>query len=253
MAEDSSAQHRRSIEPHPVLPAYYQKAEQRPAFVRDLFNKTAPQYDRINQLFLFNSGAWYRGRALQQAGLRPGMRVLDLATGTGLVAREAIAITGSTANVIGLDMSEGMLAEARRRLDIPLVQGGMECLPLADDSVDFISMGYALRHIGDLAAAFRELHRVLRPGGKLLILEIGRPSTPLRQALVGFYLGRLFPLLCRWKTGREETQTLMRYYWHTIDSCVSPETIVGGLERAGFSRVACHVELDIFRSYVGRK
>ncbi len=119
MAEELSAHHRQSIEPHPVLPAYYQKTEQRPAFVRDLFNKTAPQYDRINKLFLFNSGAWYRGKALRRAGLRPGMRVLDLATGTGLVAREAVAITGSKADVIGLDMSEGMLAEAQRSLDIP--------------------------------------------------------------------------------------------------------------------------------------
>ncbi len=141
MAEETSAQHRPSIEPHPVLPAYYEAAERRTAFVRELFNKTAPQYDRINQLFLFNSGAWYRGRALRRAGLGPGMRVLDLATGTGLVAREAAAITGGAANVIGLDMSEGMLAEARRRLDNPLVQGGMEHLPLADESVDFISMG----------------------------------------------------------------------------------------------------------------
>ena len=87
MAEDTSAHHRDSIRPHPVLPAYYQEAEQRPAFVRDLFNRTAPEYDRINRLFSFNSGAWYRGRVLRKAGMRVGMRVLDVAISTGLVAR----------------------------------------------------------------------------------------------------------------------------------------------------------------------
>ena len=253
MTEQTSADQRHSVQPHPVLPDYYDDAKQRPAFVRSLFDSTAPEYDCINRLFLFNTGGWYRARALRQAGLRPGMKVLDVATGTGLLAKEAVEITAGEENVIGLDMSQGMLAEAQRALDIPLVQAGMEQLPIADASVDFVSMGYALRHVADLTVALAEFHRVLRPGGKMLLLEIGRPSTPIRHKLVELYLGRIFPLMCRWKTGREETRTLMRYYWHTIDSCIAPETILSGVQDAGFADVRCDVELDVFRSYIGSK
>lgn len=253
MAEESSAHHRHSIKPHPVLPAYYKQADQRPAFVRDLFNRTAPEYNRINKLFSFNSGAWYRGRVLRKAGLRAGMRVLDLAVGTGLVAGQAVEITGSKDKVIGLDLSEGMLAEARRALNIPLVQGRMEELPLAGGSVDFISMGYALRHVADLTTAFREFHRVLRPEGTLVLLEIGQPRTAFSRALLRLYLGRVLPLLSRWTTGKSEAQTLMSYYWDTIESCVDADTITEAMKGAGFASVRCDVEFGLFRAYLGRR
>ena len=132
------------LEPHPTLPDYYPDLAQRPAFVRGLFDRTARHYDRICQLMSFGSGNWYRRRALERAGLRPGMTVLDVATGTGLVARQALAIAGDPQAVIGLDVSAGMLAEVKRLLNIPLMQGLMEQLPVADACCDMVSMGYAL-------------------------------------------------------------------------------------------------------------
>lgn len=240
------------LEPHPVLPDYYPDLAQRPAFVRGLFDRTARYYDRVNRLLSLGSGSWYRRRALQRAGLRPGMTVLDVAIGTGLVARQALAITGDPQAVVGLDVSAGMLAETRRLLPIPLVQGLMEQLPVADESVDFVSMGYALRHVADLNATFREFYRVLRPGGVLLILEIARPATPFKRAVLKFYLGRLIPLLGRLTTGRRDMQTLMRYYWDTIDNCVPPEAIIQAIRDAGFAEAGCDVEFDLFRAYFGR-
>lgn len=241
------------LKPHPVLPEYYPDLAQRPAFVRGLFDRTAGYYDRVNLLLSWGSGSWYRRHALVRAGLRPGMSVLDVAIGTGLVARQALAITQDRRAVVGLDVSAGMLDEVRRLLDIPLVQGQMEQLPIADERFDFVSMGYALRHVVDLNATFREFQRVLKPGGVLLILEIAQPTTPLKRTALKFYLGRVIPLLGRLSTGQREMQTLMRYYWDTIENCVPPDTIVQAIRDAGFDEAGCDVEFDLFRAYFGRK
>src|SRR5687768_18543246 len=99
------------------------------------------------------------------------MRVLDIATGTGLVAREALALIGPQGKLVGLDPSAGMLAEAMQ-LDIPLVRAIGEKLPFGDSQFDFVSMGFALRHVADLEGLFSETRRVLKPGGAACILEI---------------------------------------------------------------------------------
>lgn len=241
------------LKPHPALPEYYADLAQRPAFVQGLFDRTAHYYDHVNRLLSFGSGGWYRRRMLARVGLRPGMTVLDVAIGTGLVARQAIALTNDPQAVIGLDVSAGMLAEVGRQLPMPLIQGLMEQLPVADACCDLVSMGYALRHVADLNATFREFQRALRPGGVLLILEIARPSTPFKQAVLKLYLGRLIPWLSRLTTGQRDLQTLMRYYWDTIENCVPPETILSAMQAAGFIETDCHVEFDLFRAYTGRK
>src|SRR5688572_32581148 len=98
------------------------------------------------------------------------MKVLDVATGTGLVAREALAIVGAQGSVTGLDPSAGMLEQART-LAFSIVRGHGERLPFGPASFDFVSMGYALRHVSDLPALFGEMKRVLRPGGTACVLE----------------------------------------------------------------------------------
>src|ERR1700712_5324855 len=90
-----------------------------PSFVRALFNDTAPYYDTVNRIFSLGSGGWYRRRCLLRAGLKPGHRLLDVAIGTGLIAEAARGIVGPAGEIIGLDLSEAMLAEARRKIDIP--------------------------------------------------------------------------------------------------------------------------------------
>ncbi len=136
----------------PIPPA---NAHSEQAFVRGLFNDTAPYYDTVNRIFSLGSGSWYRRRCLRRAGLQPGHTVLDVAVGTGLIAQSALQIVGANGAVIGLDLSEAMLAEAQRKLGIPLIQGTAEALPLADQSVDFVVMGYAIRHIADLQTWLR--------------------------------------------------------------------------------------------------
>lgn len=242
-----------AVEPHPVLDTYYGDKAQRQHFVRGLFNRTAHHYDRINAIFALGSGSWYRAQCLRRAGLRPGMRVLDVAIGTGLVAREAVALCGNAGDVIGLDLSEAMLAEARRSLPIPLIQGVADALPLADASVDLVTIGYALRHVGDLTATFREFRRVLRPGGTVLVMEIGRPRRPVTRHLMNAYLGMVVPAVSRLSGGGESGRTLMRYYWETIDRCVEPEVITAAMEAAGLAQVRCDTDYDLFKNYSGKR
>jgi demethylmenaquinone methyltransferase/2-methoxy-6-polyprenyl-1,4-benzoquinol methylase len=197
------------------------------------------------------SGALYRRQALERLGLRPGMAVLDVATGTGLVARAAAELTGGS-GVIGLDPSRGMLDEARRAASVPLVQARGEALPFPDARFDALSMGYALRHVSDVFAAFREYHRVLRPGGRVLILEISRPASRTGLWLARLYLKRLLPLVTRLGTGSASAQRLMDYYWDTIERCVAPEAILEALRRSGFEATR-RVQGGLLSEYVGTK
>lgn len=252
-AEPSSRQgiDDRPAAPHAPLLGYYPAPEAHSRFIRALFNRTAGSYDRINAAFALGSGAWYRRRALRRAGLRPGARLLDVAIGTGLVAREAVRLLGEPGAVTGLDLSEGMLAEARRGLGIGLVQARAEALPFADASFDLVSMGYALRHAADLGQLFGEFRRVLRPGGRVLVLEIAPPDSRLGQAALRAYLGGVVPVLSRLAGG--DSELLMRYYWDTIAACVPPAEILRHLGEAGLTEVRCDTDIGIMRAYAARR
>jgi demethylmenaquinone methyltransferase/2-methoxy-6-polyprenyl-1,4-benzoquinol methylase len=221
------------------------------AATRRLFNETASAYDRFNRIFSFGSGAWYRRRCLRRAGLRPGMRVLDVAIGTGLVAREAARLAGSQGRIIGIDLSEAMLEEARP-LGIPLIQGAAEALPFADSSIDFLTVGYALRHIPDLPRMLDEFRRVLRPDGTLLILELRRPRYGLTRRIVAQHFRRLVPLLCANATDSDRLRRLMDYHWQTVEENMSPDEVVDTLRDAGFTGIRREIYFDLFCSYAAQ-
>jgi demethylmenaquinone methyltransferase/2-methoxy-6-polyprenyl-1,4-benzoquinol methylase len=242
-----------SAAPHPVLKQYYGSDGERRSFVTALFDAAAGQYDRVCRLGSFGSGQVYRRQVLRRAGLRRGMRLLDIATGTGLVAQSALHTLGEPRAVIGLDPSAGMLRVARKTLAIPLVQGRAEELPFASNRFDMLSIGYALRHVADLAVTFEEFLRVLKPGGCLLILEISRPRSVVAQQLLRVYLQRVLTLVMRLGTGGVEAEHLVRYYWDTIAECVPPETILDVLRRSGFVGVERRGFGGLISEYVGMK
>jgi demethylmenaquinone methyltransferase/2-methoxy-6-polyprenyl-1,4-benzoquinol methylase len=216
------------------------------------FDDAAPDYDRIEAFMAFGSGSWYRRRALGRAGLVSGMRVLDVAAGTGLVAHEALRLVGDRGSVVGVDLSAGMLARAAATLPIPLLQGRSEALPFRSAQFDFASLGYALRHL-DQAATFAEMFRVLRPGGIACILEISAPASPLLRRLLGLHIGRVVPLLARATGSRAVTADLWKYYWHTIEQAVPPARVVRNLEAAGFEDARRRLVQHVFSEYTARK
>ncbi len=232
-------------------PAYVADAEARRRFTRRMFDSSAPDYDRVERLLAVGSGSWYRRQALLRAGLAPGMRILDVAVGTGLVAREAVGLVGDRGSVIGVDPSAGMLAQSEAH-GLTLARARAEALPFAAQSFDFLCLGYALRHVADLGAVFGEFRRVLRPGGRLLVLEITRPAGRLAAAALKAYLRGVVPALARVMADSRDTPALYRYYWDTIEACVPPARILATLAAAGFSGVARGVRLGIFSEYSGR-
>jgi demethylmenaquinone methyltransferase / 2-methoxy-6-polyprenyl-1,4-benzoquinol methylase len=238
--------------PHPVLKRYYARDSDRHSFVMSLFDGSARHYEWICSLGSFGTGRRYRGDALRRAGLRPGMRLLDVATGTGLVAASAHRIVGATGVVVGVDPSRGMLREARKTLAIPLVQGKAEELPVAA-GFDILSFGYALRHVADLAEAFGEFFRVLKPGGRVLILDMCRPRGQIYAWMIRFYLQKILPALAQIGTGSPPAALLTRYFWDTIAECVPPETVVEALRQGGFVDVRRHVLWGFLTEYVGTK
>ena len=227
--------------PHPPLTDYYTSEQERRGYVGKLFDSTASDYDRIDRLLALGSGPWYRNQALQRAGLKPGMRIVDIGVGTGLVAREAVKLVGDPALVVGIDPSVGMMACANLP-GVQLIEGRAEAIPFPDASFDFLSMGYALRHIGDLSAAFSEFHRVLKPGGRLCLLEITKPEHAWSQALLKVYMRGVVPVLARLIGSSAESAKLWRYYWDTIEACVPPSGVIDTLEAAGFTGVNRHIE-----------
>jgi demethylmenaquinone methyltransferase/2-methoxy-6-polyprenyl-1,4-benzoquinol methylase len=234
--------------PHSPLPAYYRDEAEHQRFLRRIFDETASDYDRIERVLALGSGRRYRRMALQRAGLGAGDKVVDVGIGTGLLAREACALVGAEGRLVGVDPSPGMLNQVVLH-GVQLRVGRAENLPCADGEADFLSMGYALRHVSDVARSFAEFHRVLRPGGRLLILEISRPESRIGNALLKAYMRTLVPVIARLVARERATSELWRYYWDTIEACIEPAQIIAALEAAGFEAVRRHAELGIFSEY----
>ena len=155
------------VAPHPVLSEYYESEETRRGRVDDMFDTSAEHYDWITDVMSFGSGRWHRRSVLMRAGLAPGMKVLDVGAGTGVVSWIAQDIVKEEGLVVALDPSKGMLSEAKKLGVQRATQGLGESLPFPDDTFDMVTMGYALRHMADLDKLFKEYLRVLKPCGKI--------------------------------------------------------------------------------------
>ena len=233
---DSTSSEQNTL-PHPVIKSRFQAEEQKPDFVNQLFDHGARYYDGIVSWGFLGSGSGYRRWVLRRHGLRAGQRLPDVGCGTGLVALEAARLLGTAENITCVDPSAGMLSVAKRKLNARFIQGRAEEIPLADGSFDFLTMGYALRHVTSLDQAFREYHRVLASGGKVVLLEITKPSNRVGAAVLKGYFTGPYAWLTRLFTGSEAARDLVKYYWETIEACVPPELILQSLSRAGFREV----------------
>ncbi len=163
-------------------PARNLGASPRKRHARALFAGLPSRYDALSALLSFGQDPRWRRALVAAVGAAPGERVLDVATGTGLVAAELVRRCGCS--VVGLDQSPEMLADARRRIErepvlaarVELIEGEAERLPFADGEFDHLTFTYLLRYVDDAAATLRELARVIKPGGRMAALEFGLPS-----------------------------------------------------------------------------
>ena len=242
------------LPPHPTLSDYYRRDSERPGYINELFDASAPHYDLISSVMSFGTDKAYRRRVLLESGLAPGMSMLDVACGTGMVAGPANDIVGKEGMVVGLDPSLGMRGQAIRtgRLSVA-VQGRGERLPFAGERFDLLSMGFALRHVADLREAFTEYKRVLKPGATVLILEITPPESKASYALFKVYLKHVIPAITRVCTRNRDAQQLMTYFWDTVEQCVPPQTILDALNDVGFLNVNRKVQVGVFSEYRGVK
>ena len=241
------------IRPHPILTGHYRDDQEKPEWLKTIFDDTAQDYDRVERWLALGTGRWYRRQALIRAGLAPGMAVADIACGTGLVSREAVKIVGTSGRVVGIDPSPGMLKLATDSIEFESRVGRAEAIPEPDNTFDFLSMGYALRHVDNLGSAFDEFRRVLKPGGRVCILEITSPDSRIGRGLMATYMRIVSGVFCRFGGRSARTRELWQYYWETIDQCVRPEAVMAALNSAGFVEVERTVPLGMFSEYAATK
>lgn len=158
--------------------------------VEAMFDRIAPRYDRMNRLLSLGLDRRWRRRAVSALGLDRGARVLDLACGTGDLCRE---LTGRGITAIGIDVSAGMLRHARTTA--PLVRADGARLPVPDRRIDGITCGFALRNLTDLPAFLAECARVLRPGGRIALIEVAEPRNRILKAGHTVWFRRIVPFV----------------------------------------------------------
>ena len=215
---------------------YFAPGQQRAERVRDLFGAIAARYDLLNDLQSFGLHRLWKRKLLRLLAPRPGKSGLDVCTGTGDLA---IRMARSGAKVVGLDFSSEMLAVARRKSDsepnqVSWVQGDARALPFEAGQFDLVSMAYGLRNLPDPLEGLTEIHRILKPGGKVGILDFGRPSNSLWRGIFLSYLRIGVPCFGRWFAGDAAAYAyILESLFHYPDA----EAIARLMREAGFEQV----------------
>ncbi|HEX4870894.1 MAG TPA: bifunctional demethylmenaquinone methyltransferase/2-methoxy-6-polyprenyl-1,4-benzoquinol methylase UbiE [Nevskiaceae bacterium] len=210
------------------------------ARVRGVFDSVASRYDLMNDLMSMGVHRLWKRFVIDLAGVRAGERVLDVAAGTGDLTREFARQAGPRGLAVLSDINAAMLGEGRRRLvdagvlGVPAAQANAECLPFAEASFDCVTIGFGLRNVTDKDAALRSFHRVLKPGGRLLVLEFSRPLNSGFAKVYDQYSFKLLPLMGRLVANDEASY---RYLAESIRMHPDQDTLKGMMERAGFARV----------------
>ena len=205
--------------------------DEKGARVRAMFDRIAPRYDSLNRLLSVGLDQRWRRNALERIRVGTGDRVVDLACGTGDLA-ELSAARG--AHVVGVDFSFEMLAAARRRgIQAALFQADGEALPLPDEWATVVTCGFALRNFVSLPNVFREIARVLEPGGRVAFIEVDRPRPALIRAAHALYFDRVVPLIGGLLSDRSA------YSYLPKSTVYLPPTreLLALLENAGFEQV----------------
>jgi demethylmenaquinone methyltransferase/2-methoxy-6-polyprenyl-1,4-benzoquinol methylase len=209
-----------------------------PSRIAGMFDAIALRYDFLNHLLSGGIDRWWRRQAVRSLRLTGREVVLDLCTGTGDLAIQAVGGPSSARRVIGIDFAGGMLrvglAKLRRRAlqeRIALTRGYAMRIPAADCSVDAVTIGFGILNVDDVGRACGEMRRVLKPGGRLAVLEFAVPTTPVLGGAYLWYLRRVLPRVGRLVSGHTGAYT---YLPASIDTFASPDELVDILRLTGF-------------------
>lgn len=220
-------------------PSQFDTKEEKESHVRDMFDAIAPRYDLLNRVIAANMDQRWRARAAKAARGSGRGPYLDVGAGTGdltLALRKAAA----GARVVSLDLARNMLAEGKRKRErkgegpFHAVQGSALALPVPSSSMEGITNAFVLRNLADLDAFFREAHRALAPGGRLVSLEISRPRGRVFGPLYRVYFFRVMPRIGRALSGNKRAYD---YLADSVARVAEPEEIASKMRAAGFARV----------------
>jgi len=209
--------------------------------VRGVFDSVATRYDLMNDLLSAGLHRVWKAYTVAVANVRPGDKVLDIAGGTGDLARAFAAKVGDRGTVVHSDINESMLRVGRDRLldeglALPSIVCDAERLPFADDAFDLVSVAFGLRNMTHKERALAEMRRVLRPGGKLLVLEFSKVAEPLQKAY-DFYSFKLMPRVGKWVAGDADSY---RYLAESIRMHPDQDTLKAMMKDNGFGHVDVH-------------
>ena len=212
--------------------------------VADVFHSVADNYDIMNDVMSMGVHRIWKRFTLSQTGLKAGQKVLDLAGGTGDLAMKMAGMVGASGQVVLSDINGSMLRRGRERLtdngiagNVEYVQANAECLPFPDNTFDCITIAFGLRNVTDKDKALRSMHRVLKPGGRLLVLEFSKPVAPGLAPVYDVYSFKLLPLMGKLIAKDAESY---QYLAESIRMHPDQETLKGMMDEAGFSKTKYH-------------
>ncbi len=214
------------------------KTNEKEKLVRGVFDSVAGRYDLMNDLMSAGIHRLWKRFTIELSAVRPGQTVLDIAGGTGDLSARFSKLVGAEGKVILADINASMLQVGRDKLldagafgNLHMVQCDAQYLPFPDNSVDCITIAFGLRNVTDKALALRSMERILKPGGRLLILEFSKPTNPLLEKIYDTYSFRILPMMGRLVANDEESY---RYLAESIRKHPDQDTLMAMMEDAGF-------------------
>lgn len=220
------------------------RTEEKADMVRGVFDSVADKYDLMNDLMSFGIHRLWKRFAIELAGVRPGQKILDLASGTGDLADRFAGLVGPQGLVIMSDINANMLRVGRDRMldrghvgNLAYAQINAEQLPIKDNSLDLITIAFGLRNVTDKDRALASMYRALRPGGRALVLEFSKPTSRPLEKIYDAYSFGLLPRMGQLVAKDAESY---RYLAESIRMHPDQETLKGMLENAGFERCDVH-------------
>lgn len=225
--------------------------------IRDMFDAIAPRYDLLNRLLSLGIDRRWRTFAVAQLRVLPGGKVLDVATGTGDVALEIAARTPDSVRIVGEDFTQGMLVHGREKIAkspyrhrIHLVNAPCEAMPHPESTFDGVTIAFGIRNVVDRLAGLKEMCRVLKPGGRAVILEFSNPRSRLFKSLYYFYFRRVLPVI----GGLLSKRSAYQYLPDSVLEFPAQESFKALMAEAGFTQLRHHdLTFGIATVYVGER